>query len=157
MSIESVMPSNHLIFYLPVLLLPTIFPSIRVFSSELAHHIRWPKYMLKASVLPTNIQGWFPLGLSGWISLQSKGLSRVFSSTTVREHQFFSAQLSAWSNSHIHTWPRVYDSVVFSIFTELCDHQHNQLYRIFSSPAAAKSPVPLAVTPLNLLPISSNH
>ena len=58
-----------------------------------------------ASVLPMNIRDWFPLGLTGWISLQSKGLSRVFSNTTVKKHQFFSAQLSLWSNSHIHTWP----------------------------------------------------
>ena len=57
-----------------------------------------------ASVLPVNIQGWFPLGLTGWISLLSKGRSRVFSSTTVQKHQFFGAQLSLWSNSHIHTW-----------------------------------------------------
>ena len=58
-----------------------------------------------ASVLPMNIQGWFPLGLTVLISLQSKGLSRVFSNTTVQKHQFFGAQLSLWSNSHIHTWP----------------------------------------------------
>ena len=58
-----------------------------------------------ASVLPMNIQGWFPLGWTGWISLQSKGLSRVFSNTTVQKHQFFGAQLSSESNSHIHTWP----------------------------------------------------
>ena len=58
-----------------------------------------------ASVLPMDIQGWFPLGLTGWISLQSKGLSRVFSNTTVQKHQFFSAQLSLQYNSHIHTWP----------------------------------------------------
>ena len=57
-----------------------------------------------ASVLPMNIQDWFPLGWPGWISLQSKGLSRVFSNTTVQKHQFFSAQLSLYSNSHIHTW-----------------------------------------------------
>ena len=56
------------------------------------------------SVLPMNIKGWFPLGLTGLISLQSKGLSRVFSNTTVLKHQFFSAQPSLWSNSHIHTW-----------------------------------------------------
>ena len=56
-----------------------------------------------ASVLPMNIQGWFPLGLAGWISLQSKGLSRVFN-TTVQKHQFFSTQASLWSTSHIHTW-----------------------------------------------------
>ena len=57
-----------------------------------------------ASGLPINIQDWIPLGWTGWISLQSKGLSRVFSNTTVQKHQFFSAQLSLWSNSHIHTW-----------------------------------------------------
>ena len=56
-----------------------------------------------ASVLPMNIQDWFPLGLTHWIPLQSKGLSRVFSNNTVQKHQFFSAQLSLWSNSHIHT------------------------------------------------------
>ena len=58
-----------------------------------------------ASVLPVNIQVWFPLGWTSRISLQSKGLSRVFSNTTVQKHQFFSAQLSSQSNSHIHTWP----------------------------------------------------
>ena len=58
-----------------------------------------------ASFLPVNIQDWFPLGWTGWISLQSKGLSRIFSNTTVQKHQFFSAQLSSQSNSHIHTWP----------------------------------------------------
>ena len=58
-----------------------------------------------ASVLPTNIQDWFSLGWTGWISLQSKGLSKVFSNTTVQKHLFFSAQLSLRSNSHIHTWP----------------------------------------------------
>ena len=57
-----------------------------------------------APVLPMNIQDWFPLGWSGWISLQSKGLSRVFSNTTVQKHQFFGAQLSLWPNPHIHTW-----------------------------------------------------
>ena len=56
-----------------------------------------------ASVLPINIQDWFPIGFTGWISLQSKGLSRVFSNTTVQKNQFFSAQPSLWSNSHIHT------------------------------------------------------
>ena len=57
-----------------------------------------------ASVLPINIKDWFPFGWTGWITMQSKGLSRVFSSTTVQKHQFFGAQLSLWSNSHIHTW-----------------------------------------------------
>ena len=59
---------------------------------------------VSASALPINIQDWFPSGWTGWISLQSKGLSRVFSNTTVQKHQFFGAQLSLWSNSHIHTW-----------------------------------------------------
>ena len=58
-----------------------------------------------ASVLPINTQDWSPLGWTGWISLQSKGLSRVFSNTTVQKHQFFGSQLSSQSNSHIHTWP----------------------------------------------------
>ena len=58
-----------------------------------------------ASFLPMNIQDCFPLGWTGWISLLFKGLSRVFSNTTVQKHQFFSTQLSLWSNSHIHTWP----------------------------------------------------
>ena len=59
-----------------------------------------------SSVLPMNIEDWFPLGWTGWISLQSKGLSRVFSNTTVQQHQFFGAQPSSQSNSHIHTWPQ---------------------------------------------------
>ena len=58
------------------------------------------------SVLPVNTQEWYPLGWTGWISLQSKGLSRVFSNTTVQKYQFFSTQLSSQSNSHIHTWPQ---------------------------------------------------
>ena len=86
MSIESVMPSNHLILYCPVLLLPPIFSSIRVFSNESVIHIRWPSIGVSASplVLPMNIQYWFPLGCAGWISWQSKGLSRVFFNTTVK-------------------------------------------------------------------------
>ena len=76
MSIESVMPSNHLILCHPLLLLPSIFPSIRVFSNEPALHIRWPKYWSfgLTSVLPMNTQDWSPLGWTGWISLLSKGL-----------------------------------------------------------------------------------
>ena len=63
------------------------------------------KVLVSASVLPMNTQDWFPLGWTSWISLQSKGLSRVFSNTTLQKHQFFSSQLSSQSNSHIHTWP----------------------------------------------------
>ena len=78
MSIELVMPSNHLILCCPLLLLPLIFPSIKVFSNESALRIRFPKYwsFSSASVPPMNIQGWFPLGLTGLISLQYKGLSK---------------------------------------------------------------------------------
>ena len=106
MSIESVMPSNHLILCCPLLLPPSVFPSIRVFSNESVLRIRWPKYWVSTSALalPMNIQDWFPLGRTGWISLQSKGLSRVFSNTTIQKHQFFCTQLSLESNSHIHTW-----------------------------------------------------
>ena len=95
-SIELVMPSNHLILCHPILLLPSIFPSIRVFSNESVYCIRWPKYGVSAltSVLPMNTQDWVPLGWTGWISLQSKGLSRVFYNTTVQKHQFFRTQLS---------------------------------------------------------------
>ena len=107
MSIESVMPSNHLILYCPLLLLPSIIPGIRVFSNESALRSRWPKYWsFSFNIGPSNEhQDWSPLGWTGWISLQSKGLSRVFSNTTVQKHQFFGAQPSSQSNSHIHTWP----------------------------------------------------
>ena len=87
MSIESVMLSNHLILCCLLVLLPSIFPSIRVFSSESVLRIRWPKYWsFSFSISPSN-------EYSGLISLQSKGLSRVFSNTTVQKHQFFGAQL----------------------------------------------------------------
>ena len=95
MSIESVMSSIHLILYRPLLLL-SIFPSIRVFSNESALCIRWPKYWrFRFSISPSNeYSGLISLGLIGWISLQSKGLSRVFSNTTFQKHQFFGTQLS---------------------------------------------------------------
>ena len=201
MSIESMMTSNHLILYHPLPLLPSIFPSIRIFSNEFILHIWWPKYWsfsysispfnelqhplssvqvlshvwlfvntwitahqaslsitksrsslrltsiesvmpsshpsvvlfsccpqslpasesfplsqlfpwggqstgvsALASFLPKKSQGWSPSEWTGWISLKSKGLPRVFSNTTVQKHQFFGAQLSSPSNSHIHTW-----------------------------------------------------
>ena len=128
-SIESVMPSNHLILCRPVLLLPSIFPSIRVFSNDSVLRIRWPKYWsFSFSISPSSeYSGLISLRIAGLISLQSKGLSRVFS-TTVQKHLFFSTkvsfyffsfifiswrlitlqycsgtQVSLWSNSHIHT------------------------------------------------------
>ena len=104
MSIESVMPSHHFILCCLLLLLPSVFPSIRVFSNELTLHIRRPKIGTStlASVLLMTIQGWSPLGLTGLISLQSKGLSRVFSSTTIQKHQFFGAQPSLCTVTSVH-------------------------------------------------------
>ena len=93
-SIELVMPSNHLILCHPLLLRPSIFPSIRVFSNETALCIRWLKYWsFSFSISPSNkYSGLISFRLTGLI-LQSKGLSRVFSNTTVQKHQFFYAQL----------------------------------------------------------------
>ena len=96
MSIESVMPSNYLILCRPLLLLPSIFPNIGVCSNESALRIRWSRTGVSASksILSINTQDWSPLGWNDWISLQFKGLSKVFSNTTVQKHQFFCAQLS---------------------------------------------------------------
>ena len=107
MSIQLVMHSNHLILCHSLLLLPSIFPSIRVFSNESALRIKWPKYWsFSFSISPSNdYSGLISFTLTSLISLQSKGLSRVFSNTTVQKHQFFGAHPSSWCNSHIHTWP----------------------------------------------------
>ena len=107
MSVESVMPSNHLILYV-ILFFSCLqsFPasgSLQM-SQVFASGSQSIGVSASASVLPMNIQDWFSLGLTGWISLQSKGLSRVLSNTTVQKYQFFGLQLSLWSSSHIHTW-----------------------------------------------------
>ena len=105
MSIELVMPYKHLILCHPLPLLPQSFPASGVFFA-----MRWlfasggQSIGASASVLPVHIQDWFPLGLTGLISLQSKGLSVVFSSTTIQKHQFFGAQPSLWSSYHICAW-----------------------------------------------------
>ena len=105
MSIESVMPSNHLIFCRPFSSCPQSFPVSESFqmSQLFTSGGQSIGVSASASVLPVNIQDLFPLRFTGWISLQSKGLSRVFSNTIVQKHQFFSAQLSLQSNSHINT------------------------------------------------------
>ena len=79
--------------------------SIKVFSNESILHIKWPKYRsFSFNISPSSeYSGLISLGLTGWISLLSEGLSRAFSSTTVQKHQFFGSQLSLWSDSHIHT------------------------------------------------------
>ena len=96
MSIKSVMPSNHLILCCPLLLPPSIFPSIRVFSNESVLRIRWPKYWsFSFNISPFNEHSGLISFRMDWLDLlQSKGLSRVFSNTTVQKHQFFGAQLS---------------------------------------------------------------
>ena len=101
-SIASVMPSSHLILCHP-LLLPSVFPSIRDFSNESAVCIRWPKYW-SFSISPSNEYSG-SLRLTGLISLPSRGISGVFSSTTVQKHQFFGTLPSLWSSSHNCTWP----------------------------------------------------
>ena len=105
MSIELVMPSNHLILCHPLRHLPSVFLSIRVFSSESVLRIRWPKYWsFNFSLSPFDeYSGLFSFRIDWLISSQSKGLSTLFSNTTVQKHQFFTAQVSLWFNSHIHT------------------------------------------------------
>ena len=113
MSIESVMPSNHLIPCLPLLFLPSIFPSIRVFFNRWFFASRSQSIGASASVLPVNIQGWFPLGLSSLISLLSNGLQRELISfgftqvshlcnEGVQHHQWFSTLLAHWNDAESH-------------------------------------------------------
>ena len=103
-SIKSVMPSSHLILCCPLLLLPEIHPASESFP--MSQYFAWGGQSTGVSVLasfpPKNSQGWSPSEWTGWTSLQSRGLSGVFSNTTVQKHQFFGAQLPSQSNSHIH-------------------------------------------------------
>ena len=106
-SIESVMPSSHLILCRPFSSCPQSLPASGSFP--MSQFFTWggPSIGVSAlaSVLPMNTQDWYPLGWTGWTSLQSKGLWTVFSNTTVQKHQFFGTQLCSQSNSHNHTWP----------------------------------------------------
>ena len=106
MSIESVVPSNHFILCCRFLCLPSIFPSIRIFSSTSGLHIRWPKYWsFSFSISPYNeYSGLISFSIDWLISLKSKGLSGVFSNTPIWKHRFFSTQSYLWSSCHIHTW-----------------------------------------------------
>ena len=103
LSIESVMTSSHLILCRPLVLLPPIPPSIRVFFQwvKSSHEVAKVLEFQLVSFLPKKSQGWSPSEWTGWISLQSKGLSRVFTNTTLQKHQFFGTQPSSQSNSHI--------------------------------------------------------
>ena len=107
MPIESVMPSNHLILCHPLLLLPQSLPASGSFpvSQLFASGGQSIGVSASVSVLPMNTQDLSPSGQTGWISLESKGLSRIFSNTIVQKHQFFDTQLSSQSNSYIHAWP----------------------------------------------------
>ena len=106
MPIESVMPSNHLILCGPLLLLLSMFPSIRVFSNESVLPIRWPKYWsFTFSIRHSNEHPGLISFRMGWLDLLAvQGLHRVFSNTTVQKHQSFGARFSLWSCSHIHMW-----------------------------------------------------
>ena len=119
MSIKSAMPLNYFILCCSFLLLPSLFPSIRSFPMSwlFASGGQSIGASVSAIILPMNIQGWLILGLTGLISLQSKGLSRVFSNTTVQRAYFSGAQLSLWSNSHICTW--LLENHIFN-YKDLC-------------------------------------
>ena len=106
-SIESVMPSSHLILCHPLLLLPPIPPSIRVFSNESTLRMRWPKYWsCSFSIIPSKEYPGLISFRMDWLDLLAvQGTLKIFSNTTVQMHQFFGAQLYSQSNSHIHTWP----------------------------------------------------
>ena len=124
MAIETMMTTNHLILCCHLLLMPSVFPSIRVISNELSLHIRWPN-----TVLPMNIQGLFPLGVTGLISLQSKRLWRVFSNTTVQKHQFLLMQPSLWSNSHTHSWLLSISLTIWTFVSKVMSLLFNTLSR----------------------------
>ena len=106
-SIELVIPSSHLILCHPLLLVPPIPPSIRVFSNESTLCMRWPKYWSFSFSISPSKEHPGPISFRmDWLDLLAvQGLSRVFSNTTVQKHQFFGTQPSSQSNSHIHTWP----------------------------------------------------
>ena len=129
------MQSNHLILCHPLLLLPSIFSSIRVFSNELALHIRWSKYWsFSFSISPSNKYSGLISFNIGLISLQSKEVSRVFSNTTAHKHQFFGTPPSSWSNSHIHSCMTTGKSIVLTIWTlvwQVMSLLFNILFRFF--------------------------
>ena len=133
MSIESAMPSSHLILCRPLLLLPSIFPSIRVFSNESALRNRWPKYWsFSFNISPSGEHpGLISFRMTGWISLQSKGPSRVFSNTTVQKHQFFGAQVSLYQLSHLYVTTEKTTALTIQTFVDkVMSLLFNMLYRL---------------------------
>ena len=134
MSIESVMPSNHLIFCLPLLLLPSIFPSIRVFSNEPVLCIRWPKYWsFSSSISPSSEQSRlisFRIDLFDLLAVQR--LSKVFSNTTVQKYQFLGAQLSLWSNTHPYmTTGKTIGLTIWTFVSKVLSLLFNMLFKFF--------------------------
>ena len=137
MPIESIMPSNHLILCHPLLLLPSIFPSIRVFSNESTLCIRWPKYWsFSFNISPSKEHSvLISFRMDGWISLQFKLLSRVFSNTTVQKHQFFSFVYSQLSHPYMNTGKAIaltrqsfvgkVMSLLFNMLSRLCNTLSN--------------------------------
>ena len=126
------MPSICLILYCPLLLLPSIFPSIGVFSSESALPIRWPKYWsFSVSISPSNeYLGLISFRIDGLITMQSKGLSRVFWNIIVQRHQFFSSQPSLWSHSHIvHDYWKKYSFDLWTFVGKVMSLPFNMLSR----------------------------
>ena len=133
-STELVMLFNHLILCHPLLLLSSIFPSIRVFlmSCLFTSGGQSIGVSASASVLPVNIQGWFPLGLTGLVSLQSKVPSRVFSSTTIWKHWFFGTQHPLWSSAPIHEcWKMIENSVELNLSVIQCFMSASDLYHVW--------------------------
>ena len=132
-SIESVMPSNHLILCRPLLLPPSIFPSIRVFSNESALRIKWPKYWsFSFSISPSNEYSGLISFRIDWLDhlRESKGLSRVFSITTIQKHPFLSTQLSLWSDSQ-ESWNQMTPETLQRPYL-LCTHKWKHLKQIFT-------------------------
>ena len=130
MSLELVAVSDHLIFCCPLLLLPSSFPSIRVFSSEFAVRIRWPKYWSFSISPSSEYSGLISFRMTDLISLQSTGLSRVFFNTTVQKYQFFGAQPSLWSITSIHDSWKPLALIILSFVGRVMFLMFNMLSRI---------------------------
>ena len=137
MSTESVILSNHLMLGSPFSFCFQSFPASGSFQISQLFASGGQSIGASAFILPMNIQGWFPLGLTGLISLQSRELWRVFSSTIIQKHQFFSVPTSLWSNSHIHIWLlekpylwlyRHQDTLLFECFQTSCYNYRIQVY-----------------------------
>ena len=128
------MPFNHLILCHSLLLLPSIFPSIRVFSSGQQFPSGGQNFGVSASVLPKSVQGCFPLRLTGFISLLSKGLSRVFSRTTVQKHKFFGTLLSLLSSPHPYmTTGKTIAWIIWTFVDEVMSSLFNTLSRCITA------------------------